>query len=132
MSKTLVLRITCANEWASNYPALFTVVLSDEAISRIKALSKAVTELGLHAVEEFDYSGTWVSGEVDEDSWDVDAMDLDELVKFDEGVDVPKLRVTADSFHFTALPKHCRDDMALTTRRVPISALDSADQYVAI
>ncbi len=134
MDKRLIVSVSCANSFASDVPDVFTIVIDDDLSARIKLLANSAKELGVHAIEEFNYSGTWSGCDFFID--DNDCLNLYEVVKAIESdaarVEIPMLRVTEHAFSFTAVPKHCDDDMALFTRRIDLSILEDEEPIISI
>lgn len=134
--KRVLTYVTCANENADDRPDVFTVTISDDLKERIKQLSEAVKSLNVHAIEEFDYSGTWSEtyldpSDIEEDNSNLDSA-IDSLEQDGAAVIIPMLRVVDDGFFFTAVPKHCNDDMALSTRKILLSELDNNEPLLMI
>lgn len=132
VQKIIITEVTCANSFSSDYPSLFGLALDDELKARIKSLAEAARNLNVYAIEEFCYAGVWadarseIFAEHDIESLSGEfAMSL--LRGVQDRVDVPMLRVTTDEFHLTAVPKHGSDELAFTTKRIPLSALESDD-----
>lgn len=135
MSKQLILDVTCVNDFASDTPTVMAIQISASLAARIKMLAAAVKDLGVEAVKEFNYDGIWssayveVAGETDPD--ELSAM-LETIEAESDPVEIPMIHIKANSFHFTAVPKHADDSCSLSTSPVEISALDDAAQMLAL
>ncbi len=136
MKKRIIVSAVCVNEFASDVPEFFTLEITASLANRIKELSQLVQKADVYSVEEFNYEGTWSDkfldpSEVGDQDSDLSNL-VEELEQAESRVDVRMLRVTKDHFYFTATPKHCGDDMALSTRRLDISELDNPNQLIVI
>jgi hypothetical protein len=127
----ILVSVSCANEFACSMPEVFYVKISQVLAERIKELSNAVTKYQANAIEEFNHFGTWSGANVD----DVNEGNFDSFLvvidKEESRVEIPQLRVTDSGFQWTAVPKHAGDDLALSTKMIPLSLLDT-DQSVYI
>lgn len=135
MSKQLILGVSCANDFASDTPSVMEIQIGAELSDRIKVLAAAVKNLGVEAVEEFNYDGTWSSACLDASG----APDTDELSAMLETIDaesksveIPMIHIKAHSFYFTSVPKYGDDSMSLSTRPVEVSALDDVAPLLAL
>jgi hypothetical protein len=133
MEKRLILGVSCVNEFGSDVPDHFTIVIDDALATRIKQLHETVKTLGVNAIEEFCFEGYWGSALSVDDDDDGYAEHIAAIEGADDRIDMEMLRVTEDGFCFTAVPKHCGDDMALrTVPYVAISDLDNDQIFVAL
>jgi hypothetical protein len=131
MKKRLILGARCVCESASDIPTDFTIVITDDLAARIRKLHEAVETLGVHSINEFCFEGCWGTCDTDPDAEAVEM--LVSIRATSARVDMPMLRVTEEGFFFTAVPKHCGDDMTLrTVPYVAISDLDNDQLFVAL
>lgn len=132
MSKRLVLMVDGVTEmW--DQPQKFSVELSDNVIDRIRALSKAVTELGVVAIEENADTGTWAYVEEtfdDDDEHEEAYADGNGFKDVKVKTSVSLLRVFGESFQFVCTPRETDQNVVFFTSKVPISELDSPESYV--
>ena len=127
--KRVLTYVTCANEYADDRPEVFTVTISDDLKERIKALSKAVQDADAYRIEEFNYAGAWSESYLDPIELDDKGVDkvIEELEANTARVECNLLEVTSDHFRWNSVPKHCGEDMLLTTKQIPISFLDDSE-----
>ena len=132
--KTAILHVSCANQHASERPETFYITIDDRLARRIKKLSTVVVDLGVYSIKEFNYQGIWSEMYLDVSDINKDHSNLNSLLgdvdRQEVRVDVPMLVVTNLNFYFVSVPKHCGDDMSLSTSRVAISELDRPLPYV--
>lgn len=136
MNKRIIVEVSCANQFASDIPQVCTFTVTQAMADRIRSLAETVVSLGVYAIEDFDYSGTWSSIYLDSMEVNSEHGNLNGVVELIEGsqcsVDIPTLRVTNDHFHFTAVPNNGSDDLTLSTRPIAIKELDSDKPYVKV
>lgn len=134
MSKQILVAVHCANEFGSDIPEAFTIAIDSFLSMRIKELSGVVRLHGIHATEEFDYSGVWSKELIEPEDIpeDLEGMTvaLEKFTSTPVSVELSTLRVTASHFSFTAIPKHCNGDMELSTERIEISVLDGSETVI--
>lgn len=58
MEKRLIVSTSCANEFASDVPELFTIVIDDGLSARIRFLANSVKELGVVAPADPNHQDT--------------------------------------------------------------------------
>jgi hypothetical protein len=128
MHKKAILPVSCANDFASGAAETFYIEITPTLHQRIENLALVARENNLLAVEEFCYEGTWSSAFFDESEIVADLGHvIDNLTKSPCDVEIPVLRVTADAFGFTAVPKRAGDDSALSTAMISIEKLNTND-----
>jgi hypothetical protein len=129
-----MLRVTCASDNCDDYPELFYIHIDSTLIARVRELSTAVKSLQVIKIKDLNHNGQWGVNILDD--FDISnetkniAPALAKFVEQLERVTCASLVVTADYFYFTATPKHCNDDLALSTKRVSISDLDSSNPNI--
>lgn len=136
MNKLIITSVSCVNNMASDIPETFTATLNEHQCQRIKELAQTLKAVKAHAIEEPDYSGTWSDAYINPHSIPANSPELIKTIEMLEAdaaqVEIPMLRVTEDGFFFTATPKHCNDDMALSTNEIPLSALEDAEPFISL
>ena len=136
MSKRFFVSVNCVNEFASDTPESFMVEIDSALSSRIKQLASAVKDLDIHAVEEFNYAGTWSKTPIALLDGLTDGPDISQAIELVElssaRVEVERLRVTSSGFFFISVPKHSGDDMALSTKKIDLSKLDGPESVIVI
>lgn len=129
MSKKVLVAVNCASDYADDRPYSFAVEISDELKSRIIELSEIVKKANAYSIDEFNYSGTWSNEMLDEYELEGDIDQVFTALSENESrVECNLLDVTDDSFKWTSVPKHCGDDMLLTTKQIPISFLTGNEE----
>lgn len=83
-----------------------------------------------------EYSGIWSKSYLGISEFSEDNSNLASIVKSIDAnrveVELSVLWVTEHGFLFTAVPKDCGDDFALSTRMIDISELDKEDNLILI
>jgi hypothetical protein len=127
--KRILTYVYCANEYADSVPEVFTAIISDKLKERIKTLSQLVKGAKAYRIEEFNYEGAWSGTYLDPSELDDKGVDkvIEELEADSERVECNLLEVTSAHFRWSSVPKHCGDDMLLTTKQIPISFLDNSE-----
>tara|TARA_Y100001972_G_scaffold82164_1_gene99960 strand:- start:490 stop:900 length:411 start_codon:yes stop_codon:yes gene_type:complete len=134
MTKTLLSTVRSANEFASDYPVSFAILLTDAMKARIKELAAQVKSLGVLRIEEFNYNGIWSVTDFDELNELLEegsSKDIFETINESKrAVEIPILAVYENRFHFTAIPKHCGDCDLLVTETFNISDLENSSHLI--
>ncbi len=129
MNKKVLVAVNCACEYADDRPYSFAVEISEELKSRIIELSEIVKKANAYSIDEFNYSGTWSSEMLDEYEHESNIDSIFATLSDSENrVECNLLEVKDDSFNWTSVPKHCGDDMLLTTKQIPISFLTGNEE----
>lgn len=136
MDKRIIIQVSCANLFACDIPQVCTFTINQAMADRIRKLAETVDSLGVYAIEDFDYSGTWSIIYLDSQEVNNEHGNLDEVVELIEdsecSVDIPTLRVTSSHFHFTAVPNNAGDDLSVSTTPIAIQELDSDKPFVKV
>lgn len=129
MEKHIVLTVNCANQFAGDFPDQFVIVVNETLRLHIERLAKACKELKFNEARDFCHDGTWLDEEINQDCLSDESIEknIARMLETVSDVDCPMLCVTEAEFYFTAVPKHCGDDMLVTTARVDISELKNDD-----
>lgn len=99
------------------------VVLDSEFVVRIRELSKAVTELGVYKIVEFDYRPVPMKNDEDSDQ----ACTGEPLIEAEDvRTECDCMNVTATDVFWSGYVKHT--DMRWETTSIPIAMLDVANQ----
>lgn len=131
MNKIAILPVSCANDFASGAPETFYIEITPTVRARIEQLAHVAKVNNLLAVEEFCYEGTWSSASFEESEYlDEPEQVIGDLLESACDVEIPVLRVTADGFSFTAVPKHAGDNCALSTTMVSNDKLRNHSQLI--
>lgn len=91
--------------------------------ARIRKLSKAVRNLGVSRVSEFNYACVFMCADYDQE-WDSGKVPLKEYQK---GTECNFLNVTDTGFYWSGLYRHT--DVRWSTETVMLTDLDDADDY---
>jgi len=139
MNKLIVSTVSCVNEFASGYPELVSLVIDEALASRIRNVAGLVKEHDLLLAELNEFGAVW--SDCDEDTA-LESLQAERLTVLDseqqaalsaliqaqgKRMDAPLIRVFESGFVLAAVPRHCGDDMALHTPRIPLEALDNPD-----
>jgi hypothetical protein len=116
---SLILGVTCANASYEDAASSFKVLVTDELRTRITELANVVSACGANSVIESNQEGVWAVHDTDE------LATVSEEDIFDVEVSGRELTVTRDSFGFSATPKHCNEDLKMTTELIALADLDN-------
>ena len=133
--KTLILSVSCINQHVDERPQSFYIGIDHRLSKRITQLSGLIKYASAYSVDAFENSGTWSSLLLDELTANEVHFDEKEALlaieKNENRVEIATLVVRDNDFYFTSVPKHCGDDMLLSTSRVLFSELNTDDTFVA-
>ena len=115
---SLILGVKCANADYKDAASSFKILVTDELRTRIKVLANAVSDCGANSVIESNQEGVWAVHDTEE------LPTVSEEDIFDVEVFGRELTVTRDSFGFSATPKHCNEDLKMTTDLIALADLD--------
>lgn len=135
MAGTLFMSVYCDNDYASGYPESLVIEITDDFKARIKELSAAVKDLGVHCIREFNYEGSWLISDMDELRAKLAEGRREEILctanENIRAVDVPIISVFQHSFRFTAASKALDCVHEIFSCRVNISELDcEGDHFI--
>jgi hypothetical protein len=99
------------------------IELSTKMIERIRNLSKAVRNLGVSRVSEFNYACVFMNADYDQE-WETGKVPLKEYLK---GTECNFLNVTDTGFYWSGLYRHT--DVRWSTETVPLTALNEDGDY---
>lgn len=131
MIKRIITEVSCIEDWAEG-PESFYAEIDEEFAQRILMLSGNVESLGIYGTCEFSYRGTWSTALIEVDETDITSEEQlkaliaeIELDANDFRVDIPMLHVMTNEFKWTAVPKHCGDNMEIRSRTIPLEFLSN-------
>ena len=134
MNKRIISTVSCASQDASDVPETFTVLIDDALAGRIRELASVVQSLKTNAIEDYQDSGLWSNASLDdldiEEDDQICSQTVAALTADRARIEHPAVRVAATRFYFKAVPKHCDADLALITRGIDLSALDSDETLI--
>ena len=137
--KSILVSVSCRNEWVSDYPNVFYLKIDDFLKSRIIKLSEVVSELDVFSIKELNSLGDWgVSDFVSSDDNEMNEKDfqkvISEALANTARVECSELRVYKHNFSFLSIPKHGSSSEAYFTDPIPISFLKdsnpASDRYI--
>ncbi len=127
MNKTLILPTNCLNEFATDYPCVFAVTITNTLCELIKLLAGTCAATDAESTTTFNHDGIWSEAIVDLN--DVDERNINTVMgsinKAESRIEMSQLCVTTQAFRFTAIPKYLGDDMLLSTPYIGIAELDN-------
>ncbi len=134
--KTLILGVSCADEFCDDHPQTCIARLDEDAIARIRKLANAARELDVYSLSEFHYLPTWHDGLLDlEPQTSPDEPQtktiIAEMAPSETAVEIPMICVTKDGFRFEAVPKHGSARLAISTSTVPLQELARTEVYIS-
>jgi hypothetical protein len=125
MNKTLILPTSCLNEFATDFPCVFAVTITNTLCEQIQLLAGTCTAVCSDLITTFNHDGVWSDAIVDLN--EVDEGNINTVMalidKAESRIEMSQLCVTKDAFKFTAIPKYLSDDMLLSTPYIGIAEL---------
>lgn len=128
----LVLNVSCVCGEFDDRPHSFYYDIPEGIMERILHLNKVVKELGVFRILDFNFEPSWHDFIIDDAITQENLEEIIESVTSSASVSVEGIlvEVSEESVRFTAVPKHCDEDVLVYTDSVPIELFEKRTVFL--